>query len=872
MSRDHSVYRSEAPDLPGLAAHGPPWHRVVLWPLQHPWMIVAITVVCAAFALLFLTRIRADVSIEAMFAGGDPSAAALSHVLNDFPAADQLIVLATLPDPSSGPDPQRLLDFAGRFVRAIHQTPGLEQLTDGVFYQADRQSREYIEKVIGPAAMFYLDDRAFAAARERLTTEGIRARIAHDKALLSAPGPAAGAFARVMRQDPLQLHEFIMDRLAGQRPFRTYQNGDAFISPDGRSLLIRVLGRQPPNNLEFCRAITDGARQAGQSANVDGLKLEYTGSYAIATLSERSIRRDMIGSVIGSVVLLQLLFLLAYRSPIGLFFLAFGPVAFGILLGFGVYALFLVSLTPLTAVLGAILAGMGIDYSIQYISYYESRRATGASAREAAPDSVLVMSPAILAAWATSVVGFIAIGFSRVKALREFAILGSLGLTGAFLCAVAVLPAILMLADRRPANAARSRIRFSASGFVSSLSRRGVLWLTTCLLVLAGAVIFIGRAGADVLPLETDLTVMHPRPNPAIDAQYHIARRFGISPGSLVVYLHAPSPEELVELSQSVDARLKQPVVRAAGIAGSYGLATLLPDPRVAPARMASISQSEADRVVSDFQAALAESGFAPQAFEGYSQFLRVLLTQHSVPSIQSLLAYPRLAETILPASALRGISPTEAITLVFADGSLDLDRDREARDTVIRAARSALSGLNGATVTGLGVVSHDTEQTVRSELPRLIIAAVVIVVAYLAVHFRSLGDAALSLLPGVFGMIVGAAVLRLCGQRLNMVNLVAVPLLIGIDVDYGIFLVSLARIKRLRQESIAETVRNIEPPVHAVAMCAVATILGYVSLIWTSVPAERSLGIAAAAGIGACLIGVMFLLIPILFRLARRP
>ncbi|HXE53282.1 MAG TPA: MMPL family transporter, partial [Tepidisphaeraceae bacterium] len=459
---------------------------------------------------------------------------------------------------------------------------------------------------------------------------------------------------------------------------------------------------------------------------------------------------------------------------------------------------------------------------------------------------------------------------SHVQAMRDFALLGTLGLTGAFVCAVAVLPAILMLTDRRPELDAISRIRFGAERLVGSLSRRRRLWITASLIVFAAALVVVFRSGGDVLPLESDLTVMHPRPNPAIEAQYHIAQRFGISPDSLVVYLHAPDPNQLLDLAYDVNDRLRQRTVRATGIVGTFGLATLLPDPRTVPQRIASVSSVDADRVVADFESALVENGFSPQAFEQYARFLKFLLTQRAVPSVQSLVAYPRIAETVLPSSARRGVPPDEAITLVFVDGSLNLDRDRFARDKVIQTVRGALSGLGGATVTGLGVVSHDTEQTVRRELPRLVLVAVAIVAVYLAVHFRSLPNALLALVPTIFGMVVAAAALRLLGQKLNMINLVAVPLLIGIDVDYGIFLVSLTRIRRPKTDAPGEPPPRVAPVLHAVIMCATATILGYVSLVWASVPAERSLGIAAAVGIAACLAGAMLLVAPLIS--SRRP
>lgn len=843
--------------------HLTPILRLVFWPIAHPWLTLTIAGILALLAALSAARLRPSGSLAAMFPAHDPAADALVHVLDDFPAADQLIVLASLPSNASAPDPQRLIRFAKRFSDLERMTPEIEHLVDGVFYAPDADTREFVEGVIAPSAIFYLDEPAFKAARKRLTLDEMRRQLQQDKAILAAPGPGA-ALAELAKTDPLRLHEFLSSRLAAERPFRTYQNGDAFVSPDGRSIMIRVIGRQSPDNLDYSKSLTEGITRLAEQANTDGLQLEYTGSYPIAARSAQAIRRDMIGSTIGSVLLLQALFLLAYRSPFKLFALAFGPVALGILFGFGAVGLISQHLTPLTAVLGAILAGMGIDYSIQYLSFYENRRAHGSTPLQAARETAGQMSLAVLAAWATSAIGFIAIGCSTVQALREFAMLGTLGLTGAFLCAVILLPAILMLSDRRPTPAI-SRLRFGVERPLLGISRWRRAWLALSFSIMVVAIVVVARANGDILPLEPDLTVMHPRPNPAIDAEYHVSQRFGISPSSLMVYLHADDPNRLIERAYEISSRLKN----VPDVTASIGLADLFPDPRTVSNRIKEISQLEPNQIVADFRQARDEAGFSPDAFQSYSNFLHTLLTQRHAPDISDLLHYRRLAETMLPASAFATNRPHEAITLVFVREPLD--QDRASRDQAIAAVRTALAGIDGATVTGLGVVAHDAEQTIHTELPRLILAAVAFVALYLAIHFRNVTDAVLSLLPAIFGMLVAVAALRITGQKLNMINLVAVPLLIGIDVDYGIFLVTLSRFRDIRKQDAAELARQISPATHAVIVCATATFLGYISLIGTSVPAERSLGIAAAVGIAACLAGVVFFLVPVFFSLARK-
>jgi predicted RND superfamily exporter protein len=109
---------------------------------------------------------------------------------------------------------------------------------------------------------------------------------------------------------------------------------------------------------------------------------------------------------------------------------------------------------------------------------------------------------------------------------------------------------------------------------------------------------------------------------------------------------------------------------------------------------------------------------------------------------------------------------------------------------------------------------------------------------------------------------------MRLCGQKLNMMNLAAVPLLVGICVDYGIFLVSLARDARRDGDAAREKLTaSLAAGCYAVVMCAATTVLGFGSLITTSVPAMRALGFVVGVGVTGCLFATLFTLAPLLLR-----
>ena len=833
--------------------------RLAAWPAERPVAALLISGVCLALALVGILRTRADTSIETVLSPADPASAAMIRIVQDFPSADEMLLLATTPDGSGGSG--ALTAFAARLDESLRADRAAAPLVKDVIWRVDEQTKAFFGKVLVPSAVFYLDDAGFAAARERLTKERMAEQVARNEAMLAAPGPAADALAQTLLQDPLRLHEFLLERFAGTLPMRPGNASGAFLSPDGRSLLIRIRGTKPPGDIDFSKQITAAVERVARSVNTDGLALDLSGAYAIATASERAMRRDSIDNVIESVVALQLLFVLVYRRPIRLFLLAFLPVAVGITLGFGAHYLYSPVLPPPTAVVGAILAGVAIDHTTHYLTQYQTARGRGLDVVDALVDTTTSLFGALLAACATTIVGFFAIAFSSLPALRDFAVVGSLGLTGAFLATLWILPALVRLTDRGPAETGR-RMRFDLVPLLAAVrDRRGPVLTAAVALTVAAAVV-VAWPGQR-LPPEDDLTVLHPRPNPPLDAQAKIAERMGTSADSMLVYLKADSGEELVRLAHRVQRALAQPQATEAGITGTFGLSTLLPDPDAAKARATAISPDAATQIVADFRAVIAESNFSPEAYEPYAKFLEQLLTNRSVPTLADLRPYEGLAGSILSRGVLEGRPGSfEAITLAFVNRPIDT---RDSRMAAVTALRGALADVPGATLTGLSVIGFDAELAVHRDLPKMLISSVVFVTAYLFLHYRNLRTSLLALVPLLVSMLCVVAVMRLTGQKLNAVNLIAIPLLVGITVDYGIFVIGLWQHRG--PAAFRGDLTELAATGQAVTVSAASTVIGFGTLMWTSVPAFRSLGWTVAVGVVAALAATFFLQAPLLLR-----
>jgi uncharacterized protein len=152
-----------------------------------------------------------------------------------------------------------------------------------------------------------------------------------------------------------------------------------------------------------------------------------------------------------------------------------------------------------------------------------------------------------------------------------------------------------------------------------------------------------------------------------------------------------------------------------------------------------------------------------------------------------------------------------------------------------------------------------------RSELRRLLLLAIVGVALCSLAYFRQPVDTALSLLPALFGVGCLFGLMNVIDLRLNMINLVGIPLSLGLGVDGGVFLVSLAAVHRRQGGTRHTLMERIGVGCHAIVITTITTVISFGTLVFTSTPAIRSLGGMMAMGTTACLAGTVFLLAPIL-------
>jgi|GEM_PF-2461431 len=123
------------------------------------------------------------------------------------------------------------------------------------------------------------------------------------------------------------------------------------------------------------------------------------------------------------------------------------PVLLSIGWASGIMWLANVDLTPLTATLGALIAGSGAQFSILLIERYLEERQNGKEPEEAMNTAVEMTSPAIITGALFCISGFVALSFSSLPDLRPFGLLTALSVALAFAATITIVPSTAVMLD-----------------------------------------------------------------------------------------------------------------------------------------------------------------------------------------------------------------------------------------------------------------------------------------------------------------------------------------------------------------------------------------------------------------------------------------
>jgi predicted RND superfamily exporter protein len=179
-----------------------------------------------------------------------------------------------------------------------------------------------------------------------------------------------------------------------------------------------------------------------------------------------------------------------------------------------------------------------------------------------------------------------------------------------------------------------------------------------------------------------------------------------------------------------------------------------------------------------------------------------------------------------------------------------------DAHDTVRFAEKvGALHLSSDIHLGGASFVFADVLEAVLTDGPRATIASLLgaILVVLLVVGRNRHG--LVTIVCGLGGTMLMLGSAALLGLRINFLDFVALPITIGIGIEYAVNIAT-----RERQEGPGRGRAALATTGSAVAICSYTTIVGYGSLLLSQNLGIRSFGLAAMLGEVTCLAVAVFL------------
>jgi predicted RND superfamily exporter protein len=621
------------------------------------------------------------------------------------------------------------------------------------------------------------------------------------------------------------------------------------VSGDGKTGLIQIRTSFRATDAGLGQALLSrlGALRDQVVAAHPGVAIGFTGGSITAVAEHDAIFQGMVMSSVITTLLVALVLALYFRSAT-LLVLLIGTLAIATAASFGVAALTVGHLNAATAFLGAIIAGNGVNYGILLIArYLEERRSHGVDDALAVAIRGTLRPTAVASLGASIAYGSLAA--TSFKGFADFAVIGAVGMILCWLTSYLLLPALMLRWGRGPRTSAQDPIIGSMLVRVLGFRRPRVVCGVALACGVASCVIVARYIAHD--PFEYDITRLRSEGADAVAARAWMARSdrtFGRGYSGRT-YIAADRLDQIpliVGALRADDAHLpsdKQTI----------GSVTSILDfvPEDQPRKLAVLAHIRA-LLDDDALAALTDRERAelaelrpPDRLEPITAERLPAMVRDQLEEKDGRIGY---ILSIRPAPQLDEWNGHDLIRFATAVRSLRLG--------------------DGETVTTSGgsVVFADIVTSISGDGPRVTAVAafglIVMVVLLVGRNRRSVAV----LVATAAGSLLMVATCAALDLKVNFLDFVALPITLGIGVDYAINVAY-----RHDQEQLPDPIVTLRTSGSAVFVCSLTTIIGYGSLLVSENLAIRGFGMASLIGELAC-VATALILVPALLALRPRP
>ena len=656
-----------------------------------------------------------------------------------------------------------------------------------------------------------LDEHDYIELALATTPERINQSLSDNFILLNSP--AGIAIKKQVQQDPLGIIRLVLQKLEHLRSEFSLNVVDGFFfSRDGRSCLIvaeSAFSLTDSTNAETVQTVIDSALSSGLNPVIQG---RIIGSLPHTLANSRSIQHDLRTLLPIATILLLLLLGIALRDFRAL--LVFGIPFLSAPLAIYATAYIFGEISRLALGFGIVLLGISVDFAIHL--YLALTRESGGQ------ESVLqrIRRPIILATLTTISV-FIVLLFSQVPSHKQMATLALISTLIAVSVSWLVIPSIATSEKR---DYGKAECFVMSKRYLSGRIRFIILTAWVGLLAT-------GLLTWPLLHYNGDLRVLDAPNQQVIVDEQHFRDTWGQKGEQTFVVASGASLNEALDKNSHIYETIIENNVNV-----FQSLSPLMPGPASQQRNMQLWKRfwhNKRPLFDKQFEEIAVNHGYA---INGFAPFFQLLDREPAF-----LLPHELLSGSLQPllATMIRTPEQQQAKTQDARNEFLII--------TTVAADKELLSVLMALEQTGQGVTvldsrkwRHQVEKLLRKDIVFLSFAAGVIIILLTIVIFKQIKAVVGVLAPVASALAAMSLFSFLSSGELNMMHLLMGIMVIGLSVDYGIFVVC----------SCTEQIMSVSS--FAVSVCAASSLLGFGVLVFANHPALHSLGITVLVGIGA--------------------
>ena len=745
-----------------------------------------------------------------------------------------------------GDDTEELVSVCDEFVDSLlskqNDMPEEQHTIDDVFCQIDENlmfdAVDYLTEHL-PA---YVDVSCYEAFDTLLTEEHMQWQMQQNAEDMQSD--IADVFPQLLEMDPIGMRTVLEDKLS---PLLK-ATGGGYVTIDGHIFV--------PDSTVCMAVITPkySATNTGQGSEMfetinreivqfaglyPQVKITYHGTPANGYYNSKTIKGDLLTTILGSLVLVLLVLGICLRSLSALPLLVL-PVAFGTLFGLTMMYFIKGQFSLMALGIGAIVLGVAMSYALHVITHFKYSGNSETVLREE--------TKPVLLGCITTIGSFIGLLFVKTDLLQDFGLFAAFAIVGTTLFSLTYLPHMLDIGKaRRGERAFAIMDRMSAYPFDRNKAVAVAIVLTSAVFVVSYII-----KGTD---FDADMNNLGYVSEMTSGSKALLSEKTATGDESTYFASEGATAEEAVENFVLLDAKLDS-LERAGVVSGYTHTAALFVPLRVQKERIVAWHEYWNEERLSKVRKLIEKT--APRvglSAEGYAPFFEAAERDYEADALYEadIIPYGYLSTLM---EETYGGQYLMLSNVSYRPDSLDADFLRIC-DAVTKDDRLM--------VLDTYYYTRDTLRQLNNDFNMLqwVSMGFVFVVLLLSFHFNW-KYTLLGFFPIVLSWLIVLGAMALFSVRFNLINIIISTFIFGIGVDYSIFIMSGLIHENEGNDKVLGQHKT------AIMFSAFILIVTVASMLFAKHPAIQSVGFATLVGMVSAVV-LSYVVQPAIFRYVRR-